>query len=305
MRTIPEDEGIETPLVNEHFEQLWVYASEEQTAGVNELQRALRTLHAAVVQMAEKDGNELQLIATLPAAAELQHLLGDAPPFVARLVGDLLDDANTASESDVRTGLNQRWRTQGLRECKRVEGNYPFGTGSEVPIFDFQRVLGHNGELDKFFKKELAAYVDTDVSPWRWRRRFASLGIDVGVLRFFEKLAEIREAFFPLGATEAGTDFGVTLYAEVPDASEIILSVGGSEAIFEAKVPRSFQLSWPGNSPIKGAEVRLVFNDGTDTRRVAFGGTWGLFYLLDSLKPQPMVRGNSARIRPIVNVADR
>jgi type VI secretion system protein ImpL len=305
VRTIPIDEGTETISVNEHFEHLWVYASEESDAGVNELQKALRALHAAVVPMAEQDGNELQLIALLPAATELRHLLGDAPPFVARLVGDLLDDANSASESDVRTGLNQRWRTQGLRECKKVEGNYPFGTGSEVPIFDFQRVLGHNGELDKFFNKELAAYVDTSVSPWRWRRRFASLGIDVDVLRFFEALAEIREAFFPLGSTDAGVDFGVTLIAEVPDVSEIIMSVGGSEALFEAKDPRSFKLSWPGDSSIKGAEVRLVFNDGADTRRLAFSGTWGLFYLLDSLKPQPRVRGNSARIRPIVNVADR
>src|SRR6266850_1866443 len=95
--------------------------------------------------------------------------------------------------------LERRKKEEVVAPCRmRVEGRYPFGNASDMPLTDFAEVFGHDGLYDKFFTDRLEKVVDTSQRPWAWRSD--SVAPSPGILAQFERAQHIRNMFFSPGS---------------------------------------------------------------------------------------------------------
>jgi type VI secretion system protein ImpL len=164
-----------------------------------------------------------------------------------------------------------------------VRDRYPFVAGSavDVPLADFGRLFGYGGVFDSFFKSELEELVDTSHSPWTWRADAsgASVGPSLAILRQFEAAQRIREMFFRPGGQEAEVRFRVTPTDLDAAATRFVLEIDGQSFENRHGPERSWQATWPGQSPGPAAvtfEVRAGARPNTE-----FQGAWAWFRLID------------------------
>jgi len=268
---------------------------------------ALRRFYARVADLASGGGN-LKLLSTTDEAKELSREASYAPPAINTILKEMLSQADNASSVGVRARIAEVWSTNVYPLCNtQLHGRYPFGTGVEIPTGDLTSVMGPNGAIDDFFKRELQQYVQTDVSPWRWRPGVgATLGIAQDRLYFFEQAAQIREALFPNDSREPRMRFSVYPVTFDPGVGAVRLGVGGATAAFAVGDETPSQLEWPGTQPANGATASLgisgFINASTgeeETEELSVGkpGEWGLFQLIDELGFRTRGGGGQGRIR--------
>jgi type VI secretion system protein ImpL len=201
--------------------------------------------------------------ATVPAGAQqanavlapqVQKLKASAPtlpdPFKNMLVA-----AADNFEKDVNNvelnRLSQALGDQVSGTCQQiVNGRYPFARNAttEVALADFSRLFAPGGIVDGFFKQNLAKYADTSKREWSWRQdQSLAKGLSPGVLREFQRAAQIRDAFFPTG----GNTPQINLQVLPPVLSGVGLTakleVNGAIAISQSATAVTQQaLQWPG-----------------------------------------------------------
>ncbi|MES3023280.1 MAG: type VI secretion system membrane subunit TssM [Pseudomonadota bacterium] len=176
-----------------------------------------------------------------------------------------------------------------------VRGRYPVARGAKAEITpaDFGAVFGPGGDLDNYFKANLATQVD--MSGPRWRARPGSEGaalIPEQTLHQFQNADTVRKAFF--GAGQAGASVDLKL-------------VEGGAATFEydgestrlAQGQGALRVKWPAQRP--GAQARLSLDAGG---AAAVGeGAWALFRLFD--KAQEDTSGGADRVRLVFQIDGR
>lgn len=248
------------------------------------------------------------MLSTTDEAKSLSRESAYAPPAIAAIIKDMLNQADNASSAGVRARIAEVWSSNVYPLCSgQLHGRYPFGNGVEIPEGDLISVIGPDGAIDAFFKRELQQYVRTDVSPWRWRPGVgAALGVSQDRLYFFEAAAQIREALFPNGSREPRMRFAVYPVTRDPGVAVARLGVGGATASFEVGEEQPSQLEWPGTQSANGATASLgisgFINATTgeeDTEELSLGkpGYWGLFKLVDELGYRTRGSGSQGRIR--------
>ena len=289
--------------VAESFEDIETYAS----GGIASLMEALQRFYVAVSDIAA-GGGELETVTLNRPAQELRNRAKVAPVPLNQIVLDMIDQANEASATGIRAALAEVWRSSVMPVCRdRLHGRYPFGRGAEIPLGDLSAVLGPKGVLDEFFEGRMKPFVNTDVSPWRWRGGVGqTLGIAQDRLYFFERAHRLREALFPNDAPEPIVRIGVYPVALEPGVSQARLSVGGASATFAPDKEQPGQVSWPGPQPDVGAAASLQVEGVTDAvtgelqvdelPALSEGGPWGLFRLVDRLGWRP-IGDDRGRIR--------
>lgn len=274
---------------------------------------ALRRFYAKVSDLAS-GGGDLRLLSTTEEAKELTREASYAPPTINAILKDMLNQADNASAAGVRANIAEVWSSSVYPLCSgQLHGRYPFGNGVEIPIGDLTTVMGPDGAIDRFFKRELQQYVQTDVSPWRWRPGVgATLGVAQGRLYFFEQAAQIREALFPNEALEPRMKFSVYPVTFDPGVATARFGVGGASAAFTADDQTPSQLEWPGTQAANGATASLgvsgFINASTgeeENQELSLGksGAWGLFQMVDELGFR--ARGNGARGRLRIPIGGR
>lgn len=166
--------------------------------------------------------------------------------------------------------------------CKAaLTGRYPFSKGvmQDVLLADFAKLFAPSGLMDQFFQTNLKAFVDTSKPVWREMASDKPLGLSQASIRQFQLAAQIRDAFFSVGATPA-VQFELKPQALDSNVATFRLFIEGQEVVYRHGPEQIASLKWPGPNPNLG--VRMVFEtlDGRQFSR-SKEGTWAFFRLLD------------------------
>jgi type VI secretion system protein ImpL len=179
------------------------------------------------------------------------------------------------------------------RVCQQiVPTRYPFvkGVDREVPLADFARLFMPSGIMDKFFKDNLAAYVDQSKAQWTWRLDiFVARGLSPVTLRQFQQAADIRDAFFGTGGNMPSFTMAVTPLTLSGDAATAKFEINGTAVVSQQGVNSPTNVSWPGGGVARTA-ITLggggggFFGGGffSQPTVVAKDGPWSFFKMLDS-----------------------
>lgn len=299
-RSEPEGAAVER-----RFEALIDYVGSEQSgSGLEALIGEIKDFYNVVDDMARADRSDFALLSETGAARKLrQSARGSAPPVVAAMIVDMIDNAGDTSDLSYRAGLNEVWASAVFPACQRLlHDRYPFGPGPEIAYRDLAEVLGPGGLIDRFFTERLQPLVRTEVKPWVWSRG-RDIGIGADKLAFFETAAELRDAFFPPGAPpgQPSMSVGVIIEALSQDVEGAQFEIGGAGASFQKDRHEGVQLEWPGRLAANGVAVRVFRGSGFagyggDIEH-SLPGPWGLFRLLDQVGYQIRHDGSAARVQ--------
>src|SRR5207244_1166084 len=78
------------------------------------------------------------------------------PPPLNTRIGQTAQHVGGTGSSDATRELEKLYQQDVVATCRlRVQGRYPFGAGTDIPLSDFGEVFGHGGLYDKFFADNL------------------------------------------------------------------------------------------------------------------------------------------------------
>lgn len=165
-----------------------------------------------------------------------------------------------------------------------VEGKYPFArSNQEVDIEDFNRLFAAGGLFDEFFQKALAAHVDTNSKPWRYKALNPGMPPIRGPsLEPFERAAAIRDVFFrEQGAKRMAWKMDAKVASIDPEITELIVDVDGQSQRYVHGPVLPFSVGWPGPRGGAIAEITAKPRIRPDTSTIATTGPWALFRLIE------------------------
>ena len=165
------------------------------------------------------------------------------------------------------------------------------GVDREVPIADFARLFMPSGIMDKFFKDNLAAYVDQSKAQWTWRldsvrgarpvaRHLAA--VPAGVAKFATPSSRT-------GGNMPSFTMAVTPLTLSGDAATAKFEINGTAVVSQQGVNSPTNVNWPGGGVARTA-ITLggggggFFGGGffSQPTIVAKDGPWSFFKMLDS-----------------------
>jgi type VI secretion system protein ImpL len=166
--------------------------------------------------------------------------------------------------------------------AQAIAGRYPFvaDADADVPLDDFSRLFAPGGQFDSFFNAQLRPYADTAGRVWKVA---ASPGIPAPIttadLAPFQRAAQIRDMFFPAGATTPSVEFTVTPVSLDAGLKQVQLMLGGTTITDPRGAEVPAEVTWPGAG---GSTARLVYTptSGPDVTLAEASGPWALFRLI-------------------------
>jgi len=182
---------------------------------------------------------------------------------------------------ETQAALNRLWKADVLPFCHRaIHDRYPFSAegSAETPLKDFSQLFGPNGDLDRFFRENFSATVDTTTVPWRWVGE--GQGISKDALAQFETASAIRESFFSAGTPGLAVGFKLVAKDMDSQARQFFLDLEGQSVTYRHEAGRSWSLKWP--VPDGTGRVRMTFLDLQNQETgVTEHGPWAWFRILD------------------------
>ncbi|MDH5540549.1 MAG: hypothetical protein OEY03_14200, partial [Rhizobacter sp.] len=192
-----------------------------------------------------------------PTAQLLRQEAGAAPAPFNAVWSALAESLLAAHQSALRQGLAARLDDV-AGQCRNLIGNrYPFNAGAvgnDVTLGDFARLFGPDGVFDSFFRRELQPHIETRQRPWRYRDGQAIAG--ESLLRAFERIEDLRRAFFSAGSPLPSLRFSLRPIEMDLGLEEFLLDVDGQLLRYEngPSVPKS--MSWPGPAAAQRVTLR-------------------------------------------------
>jgi type VI secretion system protein ImpL len=202
------------------------------------------------------------------------------PPPVGDMIGQFGVRTVAAASTEARGDLARRYDEQVLHECQQlVTGRYPLNhdSSSDVPLEDFAQLFGPAGVFEKF-RDNLAALVDTSSSPWRWRQGAAPIGGSNALLRQFELVKGIRDAYFKETGRAPEAHFFLTPESLDATSTRFTLAVDGQVLEYRHGPQQARPFVWPGASPDASFSFEV---GGASSPGSALQGPWAWFRLLD------------------------
>ena len=268
----------------------------------------LRELYSYINQLA-RSGTGAATVGAQQDIAAAVNRIRIAANYAPNPMNDWINDLAAQSEGLIAgktmSVLNDRWRTEVVPFCQTAIANrYPFLlTGdSEVSLQDWP-ICFLGGKLDQFFKDNLAAYVNTQSTPWRVRPGVSDvIRINPVVLRQMQLAREIQQAFFVRGGNMPATSFDLKPVGMDPSTTHFMLNMDGQTINYSHGPLVSESLNWPGSSAF--SQVQIQFSPATSmggSRTEA--GEWAWFRMLDKSNMQP--GGGPEQFRLTFSLADR
>ncbi|RZF83607.1 type VI secretion system membrane subunit TssM [Pseudoalteromonas sp. CO325X] len=289
-RLLPNEmPDIEMQLPGAEVEQAFAKILEVDPDSLEDIQTNLRSLNRYLDKLANGDQQKLSFKTKVASntdpkfIATLRSQSRSLPyPFDNWLEG-MTHNADRITKASANQHLNEIWRSQVVREYRvAIADRYPFNpiSSQEVRMRDFSRFFGPDGTLDKFFKRYLAANVDTSTSPWRFER---DIGVSQRSLAMFEQASKIRQAFFSSGSDKPSLQFGLKPISLDKKVSNFRLEIDGQALNYRHGPLRVVNMTWPGDSA--ESETRIVFTppEGGRSTNTTYSGEWSLFRMLDDM----------------------
>ncbi len=269
-------------MVDDHFaslHQLFGGQPAPIQASLQLFKNAYVQLHAIEVAKRTDSPPPTAGITALRAAAGLQ------PQPIRSMLDALLDAGANQGSSAQRQNLNSQLKPVAQFCARAIAGRFPFAPGSSTDVLpdDFGHFFGVGGMLDQFFQQNLAAQVDTNSTPWRYKPLPDGTVPPSGPgLIEFERAQRIRQAFFPQGGEKPGFTIDLRMLSMDSGLPSVTLDVDGHKLVFAAGDHQAQQLSWP--SPTVASQIQL---SGGDAPVQTFNGPWALFRLFDRFQILP------------------
>jgi type VI secretion system protein ImpL len=230
------------------------------------------------------DTNALSAVASRAQAGALEQLRVAAlqlPQPVAGIVAQIGRKGEALAKTQAGAELTRRYAAEVAAQCRQlIAGRYPFApqSASDVAVADFARLFGPGGVFDSFFQQNLAPLVDTSARPWRWRQGAGGIGPQ-SLLREFERVARIREVFFPPGGQSPSARFTVTPQYLDASVQRLQVDIDGQKLEYRHGPTVAQPFVWPG--PVPG-QASIRFEDGSSGLGPYrdYQGPWALFRLL-------------------------
>lgn len=216
-------------------------------------------------------------------AKSVMRLAETLPAPLGSWLANVAQDSASMVSGETQAELNKLWKDV-LRFCQEAtHGRYPFQSGSsaETPLKDFGQLFGPNGDLDRFFKENFPAAVDTTTNPWRWVGE--GQGISADALAQFQLAATIRGSFFSAAGPNLAIEFKLIAKDMDPSAKQFLLDLEGQTVTYKHEAGRAWTLKWP--VPDGSGRVRMSFVDTANKElNVTEHGPWAWFRILDRSK---------------------
>jgi type VI secretion system protein ImpL len=221
------------------------------------------------------DANSVREIGEL--ASTLKRDAAPFPPAIGAVVGAIANSSVSAIRGTTTGNVATSFAAV-QKECRDlVNGRYPFSAGPDIPLADFERLLGPNGVLDSYFQRDLLQYVNTTRTPWTWRTDSTGAQVNAGVpLQVFESAQRIRDIFFR--GSKVGLSFKITADGLDRTSTAYRLDLEGKEIRNRHDPPRPVQIEWPGEKP--GIVSSTFEPSGGPNANIE--GPWAFFRLLDT-----------------------
>ena len=232
-------------------------------------------LNVALGAMDRDEPRGLQRLMSVQDRVTSVRALRQAPLVVEQIVEDVLAHSASAQSDGLSNPLTQAWQRSVLEKCKAVEGRFPFGDGAEVPLADVAALLAPGTGIDAFYRGKAAQFLDTSVTPWRWKpdARFAGLNPDSAA--FLQRAQAITAGLF---GGDAATRMTLTALAERGTA---FVALGGTGGAVETSAD-PLVLPWPG--PDAGQGLDIAFSTAAGEARIVEPGEWGLLRVMARLR---------------------
>lgn len=218
------------------------------------------------------------------ALRSLQLIAQQLPPPVGDMIGQIGVQSQTVAVTEARVDLARRYAQKVQRDCRElVEGRYPVNraSNSDVPLADFARVFGPGGVFETFFREDLAPLVDTSRTPWRWRQGAEPIGGSASLLRQFQTVQQIREAYFGAGGQTPEAKFNLTPDFMDASVTRFTLELDGQNFEYRHGPQQTRPLAWPGPA----GEASFSFEDrGATIPGGSADGPWAWFRLLEKAR---------------------
>jgi len=163
-----------------------------------------------------------------------------------------------------------------------LAGRYPLSSnGPDCSLADFEQFFGPGGTFWTFYQASLSGLVSEDGHELPNPR----VHLSPAFLECLRTAYRIRRGMFPEGGKKAGFSFSIQP-DQVQRSGSIVmrgvrLDVGGQSLIYQMG-PRSWTpMSWPGQNPESGADLRMDAGETATIPSLSYPGAWGFFHLLD------------------------
>ncbi|MFT4172428.1 MAG: type VI secretion system membrane subunit TssM [Rhodocyclaceae bacterium] len=230
---------------------------------------------------------------TMPPPSEAAHQLKlEAeklpPPFRAVLTTLARQGERNVSHAIGEILHAQMEATVGESCRLAIDGKYPFSPKAlqEVNADDFVRIFAAGGVLNGFFDKILAPYVDTTVSPWRYKLTTDDAHPIAGpALEPFQRARQIKDVFF---RDASGKELFWTLNLKVtevdPEIVELRVDFDGQTQRYVHGPITPLHVVWPGPRGGVSAEITANPRVRPDTSTFSATGPWALLRILSKGK---------------------
>ncbi len=267
--------------VDEHYKALIAYVG---SGPGTQLDTAIKLIGDLQQQLAASAGGGAPGIAPSgDAAALLKAEASRAPVPVQRWLGLVVGGSSAVRAGGARAAAKAAFAAPGgpADLCgPAVNGRYPFTRGAtqDIPIADFATLFAAGGELDAYFKAQIAPFVDTTGRVWRLRElNGVPAPISGADLAAFQRAAAIRSLFFAGGGASPAVRFTITPEFLDVGARQVTLSLGGTDVTYAHGPLHQTLLVWPGEQGMD--RVRLSFDPPGGVLEAK--GPWALFQLFD------------------------
>ncbi len=222
-------------------------------------------------------------------ARALEVEVGQLPAGAAGVVGSLAGETQAVVRVQAKGELADLYRSQVVAECNAIlKGRYPFarGAATDVPVADFARLFGTGGVFDTFYMTNLAPFVDTSGTRWRWREASGgSLGLADAILTQFESVNRIRQQFFRPGGVEPELRFTLTPEYLDATAQRLTLDVNGQRFEYSHGPQQRWAAKWPSDA---NEQLVVTFDTGTGPGpSKVYDGPWSVFRFIDDAALAP------------------
>ena len=226
------------------------------------------------------------------AAGSLKQAVEANGVMLRTMLKDVDAGSAALTNGGERERLNALWSADAGQFCRRaIASRYPLvrSAAQEVTKDDFARFFAPGGLVDRYFKDNLSPYVEVRDGPWRWRTSAdrVTLGMPQQVLEFFQRAAQIRDAFFTGGAGEPSMRFELKLLSADPAWTNVQLEIDSQAVPFgPSSVVRPAAIQLPGG---KGSGLVRLDTSGASPQSLRTEGNWAWLRMMDrgTLEPTP------------------
>lgn len=271
--------------LEDRFKDFRDLAGDGKTGRIESATALLAEVASELSVMKQKIGSGIDIKELPPKLGMARERAGEFPQPISSVITGLVQVGERVGKTEEGKSF-AREAGAASAFCRRaMPGKYPFNrlSNNDVGVQDFEAVFKAGGELDAFFVKDIAPYVDRSGPQWRLKAGAeASSQIPPTMLRQFQNADAIRKAFLPTGASARVTaDLTV-----VSAPGEVVIDYGGARHVLVSGA--SVRLVWPA-----APGARLTFAGASV---VSAEGPWALFRLIDKGTLDPVSSGDRLRL---------